>query len=225
MTPRRLLTADRRIRRTLVALVLACVAVVAVLGVHYAHDYGAGRLDTRIDSRLRYHLRSHVRLLSHVVDVAGPLLVLACVVMVVAFALRRRPRAAVLAVCGPGLATALTELVLKPLIGRRLRGDLSFPSGHTTGAVSVALVLIVFLLGPSRPPSRLPLRLLLCVLAAACAIGVATALVGAGYHYATDTVGGLCTATAVVLAVSLAIDAVGDARSRTARSQSGRERS
>jgi membrane-associated phospholipid phosphatase len=224
MMPRRLLTADRRIRIALAAISVCCVVVVAVLGARYADNYRPGRLDARIDRILRYHLRTHIRLLNHFVDLAGPLLVLACVLVVLGFAIGRRPRAAALAVLGPGLATGLTEVVLKPLVGRRLRGDLSFPSGHTTGAVSIAVVLVVFLLGPNRPKLRLSFRILLCVLAAAAAVVVAAAMVGAGYHYATDTVGGLCVAVAVVLAVSAVIDAVADADVRAdagARTRAG----
>ena len=40
------------------------------------------------------------------------------------------------------------------------------------------------------------------------AAAIATALVGAGYHYATDTVGGLCLAVAVVPSVAFGIDLV-----------------
>jgi membrane-associated phospholipid phosphatase len=209
MTPRRLLTADRRAVAGLAVVTALCIAVVALLGAHYAHDYRAGRLDSGIDRRLRYHLRSHIVLLNHLVDVAPAVLVLVCLVMVVGFATHGRPRAALLTVFGPGVAIGLTEVVLKPLVGRRLRGGLSFPSGHTTGAVATAVVLVVFLLGPSRPMMRLGFRLLLCLVAAACAVIVATALVGAGDHYATDTLGGLCTAIAVVLVVSFLIDTIG----------------
>jgi undecaprenyl-diphosphatase len=50
--------------------------------------------------------------------------------------------------------------------------------------------------------------------AIAAAVGagtIATALVGAGYHYATDTLGGFCLATACVLSLAWVIDAVAGA--------------
>jgi membrane-associated phospholipid phosphatase len=136
-----------------------------------------------------------------------------CVLLAVTFALRHRRRLAVLALLGPGAGAALSERVLKPLVGRRNNGGaLSFPSGHTTGAVAVAAVVVIFLLGPGRPPLALAWRALLAALVVVEAAAVATALVGAGYHYATDTVGGFGVATGTVLALALGIDAVADRR-------------
>jgi undecaprenyl-diphosphatase len=195
--------------RRLVAAVIAVAAlVVAVLGAHYADDRGPGRIDSAIDSRLRHRLHGHLRFLHHLAALGGPLWVaIACVVMAVVFFTTGRRRAALLAVLGPAVAAGVAEFVLKPLINRRLHDYLSFPSGHTTGAVSVAVVIVVVLLGPSRPAWPPTLRYPLAAVAVLGAVAVATALVGSGYHYATDTLGGFCVAIGVVLAVAWVIDA------------------
>jgi undecaprenyl-diphosphatase len=147
-----------------------------------------------------------------VVFLAGPgPVVFSCAVLVAAFSAAHRYRVAALAVVGPGVSAALTEWVLKPLVGRRLDHGLAFPSGHTTGTVALAVVLIVFLMGPSRPRVPLPLRLLICLAASAWAVLVAISLVSVGDHYTTDTIGGLCVSIAIGIAVSFAIDAVADA--------------
>jgi undecaprenyl-diphosphatase len=96
---------------------------------------------------------------------------------------------------------------LKPLINRRINDSLSFPSGHTTAAVSVAVVIAVALLGPSRPRWPGALRYALAAVALLGAAAVATALVGSGYHYSTDTLGGFCVAVGVVLTAAWTIDA------------------
>jgi membrane-associated phospholipid phosphatase len=208
MTPPELLTDNLAVRRCLAALFAVSILAVVGLGVRYADTSRPGRLDTNIDAHVQRHLEGHIRILNVVVDVAPPLLVSACVLLIVGFLRYRRHRAAVLTLIGPGLATGLSTKVLKPLFGRRLHGGLSFPSGHTTGAVSVALVVVIFLLGPSRPALPLWPRVVLCMLAFCVAIGVAVALVGGDYHYATDTVGGLGVAITIMFGLSWIIDAV-----------------
>jgi undecaprenyl-diphosphatase len=199
-------------RRRLVAGVIAvAVAGIAVLGVHYAGDYRPGWVDHAIDARIRRHLRGHLDVLHQVVSLADPAsIVISCVVLAAIFFFSGRRRAALLAVAGPPVAVGFTDLVLKPAIGRRLGDGLAFPSGHTTAAVSVALVVVVVLLGPSRPRWPAAMRWSASALAVACAGVVAVALVGSGYHYATDTLGGLCVAAALVPAVAWVIDAVAD---------------
>jgi membrane-associated phospholipid phosphatase len=122
-----------------------------------------------------------------------------------------RPRAALLAAIGPALAAAITEWVLKPLIGRTLSGAYSFPSGHTTGIFAVAFVVVVAMLDRAPPRPRALVALVVSVLSLVVAAGVAAALVADHYHYATDTVGGAGVALATVAIVGLGIDLTFDA--------------
>uniref|UniRef100_UPI00278C07C5 phosphatase PAP2 family protein n=1 Tax=Streptomyces venezuelae TaxID=54571 RepID=UPI00278C07C5 len=128
--------------------------------------------------------------------------------------LLRRPRAAVLVVLGAGLAVAATK-VLKHLVGRTIHGDgnLSYPSGHT--AFLTALALAVALLAAGRPALGRAAGTVL-VLAAAVAAGAAMgwAQVVLSAHYPTDTLGGLCTALAVVPATARLLDRTAGAAGR-----------
>ena len=102
-----------------------------------------------------------------------------------------------LAVLGPALAGGLVDLVLKPLFDRHIDTSLSFPSGHTAATASLALVVICAMVGPGRLPWPVGLRWLIAVAATASVPIIAIALVGGGYHYATDTIGGLLVADRV----------------------------
>src|SRR2546423_6344871 len=115
--------------------VVVCAVVTAVLGWHYADTYAAGRIDRAIDLRIRHRLAAdhHVlRNLLHLGDLATVATLTAFLVLLCLA--RGRLRAAVLSATGPPIAGGLTELVLKPLIGRHIGHALSSPSGHTTGA-------------------------------------------------------------------------------------------
>jgi membrane-associated phospholipid phosphatase len=196
-------------RRVVAAVIAMAGLVTALLGLHYAGARRAGHLDTAVDTRIRYHLRGHLSFLRDLVAVVDPpTMILACAMLAAIFLLSGRRRLALLAAVGPAVAAGFTEFVLKPLIGRRLDDALSFPSGHTTAAAALAVVVLVALLGPSQPRWPLVARWAASVLAFVGVAAIATAMVAAGYHYATDTVGGLCVAVGVVLSVALAIDVV-----------------
>ncbi len=199
-------------RRSIVLLVRVAGFVVLVLGARYAHR-GTGEVDQRISGETAAHLSGHPRLVSWLVSLGNPLTILALVlILVTALMLLKRPAAALLALLGPAMAEVLTEMVLKPLIGRRLDGGLAYPSGHTTAIFSVALVVVVALLGSARGPSWSRVVGGLVALVLAGAVGVS--LVIAGDHYPTDVVGGAGVATVVIGGLALLIDrvAVGQGR-------------
>ena len=193
------------------ALVTAALAGVLVLGLRYAGSTSAGRLDRAVDRRLQAHLGMHRFTLSNLITFADPkTVVVVCAVMSVLFYLAGRRRLALLAVLGPAVAGAGADFVLKPAFDRHFGSQLSYPSGHTTASVSIAIVIVIALLGPTRPRRPAPLRLAITALAMLGAAAVATALVGAGYHYATDTVGGFCLAVAVVPSSASVLDIVAE---------------
>jgi undecaprenyl-diphosphatase len=116
-------------------------------------------------------------------------------------------RLALLAVAGPGLTGLITTLS-KPLIGRTIDGDLAYPSGHAGGATAIGLVTALVLVAVLRPsPTRAGAILAAGALVAGGAVAVL--LVAANWHYATDAVGGICTAITAVLGSALALDAAG----------------
>jgi membrane-associated phospholipid phosphatase len=199
------------------AILVGCAAVTVLLGALFARQTRAGPFDAWVDARIQAGLAGQRRVLN---DLSGlgdlkPVVAMTAA-LVLACLLTRRWRGAVLAAVAVPAAAGITEFVLKPLIGRTLTGDLSFPSGNETRVFALAAAFAVLLADPPRVRIRAVVRLILAlaVLLAAGAVGVA--LVGLGHHYFTDTVGGAAVGVAVVLATALIIDWVVavDARSR-----------
>jgi membrane-associated phospholipid phosphatase len=114
--------------------------------------------------------------------------------MTLVCALRRRWDDVIFCLAGTALPVALNTWVLKPLFDRPLGDYLAYPSGHTVSLVSTLTVLVVL---ARKGRAR-------AVAASAAAIVTLTAgagLVGSGFHYPTDVVGGACFAVAAVLTV------------------------
>jgi undecaprenyl-diphosphatase len=156
-------------------------------------------------------------------DVSAPAVsITVLAVVAVVAALLRRWDVAVLAAVGPGGTVLLAEVVFKPLLGRemvvpeisdfRLRG--SFPSGHEAAVMSAALVLAIIVCRlPLSRGGRAGVLTGLAVWTVAAALGVVRNF----YHYATDTIGAIFLAAAIVPATALAIDSAGAALRRRAR--------
>jgi membrane-associated phospholipid phosphatase len=197
-------------RRGLAAVIAVVAAVAtAALGVRYARTRTPGRLDRHIDDEIKRRLAGHSHLLVRVIDLADPAsIIVICALLCALFLLLNQRRLAVLAVFGPALAGCLVDLVLKPLFDRHLGSSLSFPSGHTAATASLALVVIIAMIGPSRLPWPAVLRWPIAAAATASVPIIAVSLVAGGYHYATDTIGGLFIAIACVLSVALLIDSM-----------------
>ena len=155
----------------------------------------------------------------HLVAELGGLIpvTLMTVALVVTCLAARWWRGAALAGLAVPAAVALTEAVLKPLIGRSMQGYHSFPSGHATAAFALAATCAVLLANPPRP--RLPgaARLLLVAGAALIAAIVAIAVVVLRYHYFTDTVAGAAVGIGTVLLTALLLDRARPAAARRPR--------
>ncbi|SHM69592.1 phosphatase PAP2 family protein [Streptomyces yunnanensis] len=197
--------------RSWLGLIAAFAAlVVVVLGALYAGDGKPGMVDVGIGAAVdgvRPSWRSVALAMDFLGEPAGSATLV--VVTVTGCLLLRRPRAAVFAVAGVGVAVGTTTL-LKHLVGRTIHGDnLSYPSGHT--AFFTALSLVVALLATGRLGLGRVAGTLL-VLAAALVAGAAMgwAQVALGAHYPTDVLGGWCTALAVTAATGWLVDRVAD---------------
>lgn len=196
-----------------VAIVVVCVLVMAVQAVWLRHGMETGWLDTAIDARVQASLAGHPRLLAVLVWPGEPVpaaamaaaLALACV-------WRRHYRGAALVALSVPVAAALTELVLKPLIGWTPWGD-PFPSGHVTTVAALATALTVLL---ASTPARTPplLRLAVAFTAFLMAAVVAVGVIGANMHHFTDTVGGAAVGTGTVLVTALVLDRLSRAHSQ-----------
>lgn len=205
-----------RVRPLATVALAGCVAVTVLLAGWAWHRTGLDWLDAVVDDRLHVLGWHHGRVLNDIADL-GDLRPIAAVTVALALAClaARRLRAAVLAAVSVPAASALTEDVLKPLIGRAHAGGYSFPSGHTTASFAVATVIAVLMADPVR--ARLPaaLRLLLTLGALAVAIAVAVAVIALGFHFFTDTIGGAAVAISVVLGLALVLDLPGFRAGRT----------
>ena len=194
--------------------------VLAVLAWHLHRTGSGGRVDLSIDTRLAIRLGAHGRTLERLTQLGSPQFVVgASVVLGLLAATLHWWRGAAFGLLGAPLAGAVTDLLLKPFVAAHapLGPDgraLAFPSGHTTGAFGVALVLAVLLL--PRTGGTLPamLRLLLGVVALGLAAGTAVSVVALGFHRTTDAVGGFATATLVVLGAAAALDVAARSRVR-----------
>src|SRR5216683_7686570 len=100
-------------------LVTGCVVVTTGLALAFGHQARAGRLDAVVDARIRGALGSYQGPL-HLLNRLGGLLSVAelTAALVLACLVTRRWRGAALAGLAVPAAVALTEFVLKPLVGR-----------------------------------------------------------------------------------------------------------
>jgi undecaprenyl-diphosphatase len=176
--------------------------------VQYAGDRTAGRMDGHLDRAVDALPAAADRFLRAAIVLGSPSVVTAAAgVLALVCLVARRPRAAVLAVGGPGLAGLITTFG-KPIVDRTIghQDALAFPSGHTGGATSLSLVCALLV------ASALGLRARGTAVLAATSALVAGGLVGTGMvvggaHYPTDVVGGFCAGVAAVLGVALVLDA------------------
>jgi len=186
--------------------VAVCALVTLLLGVIVHGRETADGLDRTIDRWLHHSIGRHRAILNLVSLPGAPIAVaVLATALVVACLVARRWRAAALVAIAVLAASALTELALKVLVGRRMGGGTgSFPSGHAVGVFSLAVAVCVVLAQAHRLKPA-PRRLLaLGALLAATAVSVA--MVGLNHHYFTDIIGGAAVGTAVVLLTAFALD-------------------
>jgi undecaprenyl-diphosphatase len=202
-----------------------CACVVALIGFVVLAAVVAGGHSTSFDDWTFRQLFEHTGNAFATLTLAASsatLSIAICGLVVVAAARARRWDVAVLAASGPGATVLLTRYVFKPLVGRvlatddvyhALRGLVpsgdsytvtgAFPSGHESAVASTACVLVI-LCCHARMSRRL--RALLILLIAAWALVAAIGLVRNFWHYATDTLGAIFLAVAVVVGVALSLD-------------------
>lgn len=189
------------------ALLIALLgwAEMLVLGVHFAAQHTPDPFDARA-AGAAYRYIGERSLFAHVlVSPSDSATVYAVIAIVFVFGLLTRSFAiAALAVLGPGIAVAITEIVLKPAFGRTFpRGGLSYPSGHTVSSVAALTVALLacFTVLRTRRGRGIALTVY-AVLVIALTIG----LVAMRYHYLTDIFGGYGVALGVVLPVAVLLN-------------------
>ncbi|MFJ1764491.1 phosphatase PAP2 family protein [Amycolatopsis sp. NPDC088138] len=163
-----------------------CGLLALLLGLPFAGGTTPGALDSAAAAAVAHLGPGAAQVL---VLTTEPYVVVTLGVVAIFLCLRagRRLEAA-LAVAGPVLAILLNTWLLKPVYDRWKNDTLVYPSGHTVGLVSVLTVLVL-----------VTRRTYVVVLSALALLAAAAGLVGMGYHYLTDVVGGTLFAVAVVL--------------------------
>jgi membrane-associated phospholipid phosphatase len=152
--------------------------------------------------------------LSTVAHLADPVLYVLAGIVLVAVAVRRRGRpalgagVALLLVGSAGMTQALKHALAQPRLvdwlGSNQVGDASWPSGHATAAMALALAGVLV----ARPGHR---RAAVAV-GAAFAGAVAVAVLALAWHFPSDVLGGFLVAAAWALGVLAALEALEPAR-------------
>ncbi len=202
-------------RRRLLRLCAIAAVVFAALSVLVAHRTGPIVIDRGIDPVVAGWFDGHRWLARDLADLGGTAAFVALsAVVTVGWLARRHWRGALLTLVAPISAVCLVEYVLKPLVHRPATHYLAFPSGHTTSIAAIASAFVLALTAhrvPWRPTGR---ALLACVAAAALPAAAAIGLIAAGYHYVTDTIGGLLVSGVTVAVVALGIDGLAERRAK-----------
>lgn len=133
-----------------------------------------------------------------VVPSNGYVLLPVLVVGVVGYGVRGEWWRAGFLLVAPELAVAVNTWVLKPLWDRPLQDYLAYPSGHTVHFVAIATAFVLL-------ADDLRVRAAQLTVAVVLLVGVAVGMIGLGYHYPTDILGGTAAAIALVTAMYAAL--------------------
>jgi membrane-associated phospholipid phosphatase len=189
------------------ALLACCAILVAVLGLLFAHQSTADRVDHAIDSPVIAWLGGHPGLAAWLAAPGSQLPAAGLsAIIVVACLLAGRLNGAALAAAAVPAAVGVNDGLCKPLVHRTYLGVLSYPSGHTATLFALAATLAVLLYVPARPGGGRVLRI--AIPAAACVLGcvVAVGVIGLRWHYFTDTVAGAAVGIGTVCGLALLLD-------------------
>jgi membrane-associated phospholipid phosphatase len=203
-------------RQPLALLALAVLSAMGAVAVWYAalHTYSGAHLDDR--ALQTFTAATPARAAPAIIGVAGladpaPFVLAGIGVLAIAIVRRRWLMAAMVPlillaanVCTQQLKPALGDLRVVQLRDTTATYLGSWPSGHSTAAMSLALCLVL-VAGPR-------LRPLAALLGAGYAIAVGYALVVVGYHLPSDVLGGFLMAATWTLLGAAALAAI-EARS------------
>jgi membrane-associated phospholipid phosphatase len=175
-------------RPTILAAV--CALLTVAFGLGFAGDHEPGGIDAAAGSAITGWPHGVLRAL---VLPTEPYVLLPALALLAVWRLHAaRPWDALFVVLGPSMAVAANTWLLKPLFDRWKGDTLVYPSGHTVSMVATVVVVCVLTNGRTRASTA--------VVGAVLLVGVTIGMLGLGYHYLTDVVGGTCFAVFAVLA-------------------------
>ena len=209
--------------RTPLLLALACVLALARPGVLALHVPGVRLRDAAsLQGFTALDRPRTAPVLWNVAHLADPLSYALMGLSLIAVALARRRYAVAAAVPVLLVGTGLTTQVLKQVtaqprvldwMGSNQVGDASWPSGHATAAMTLALCAI--LVSPAR------LRPLAALAGGAFTVAVSYSVLALSWHFPSDVVGAYLVAATWMLVAVAVLEAVGARRSGPAPSLTG----
>lgn len=172
-------------------LAVVCALLAFALGLVFAGDHAPSDVDDLAQSAVTGWPHGVFRAL---VLPTEPFVLLPVLALVVAWRLYvSRPWDVLFVVLAPSIALAANTWLLKPLVDRWKGDTLVYPSGHTVAMVATLTVVFVLTRGHART--------IIAAVGAVLLVGVTVGMVGLGYHYLTDVIGGTLFALSAVLAV------------------------
>jgi undecaprenyl-diphosphatase len=189
------------------AVLAACVLVTATLGLLLRGQARPDGFDSVVDAATVASFSGHRGVLPWLA-LPGSTVPLITVSAAIAAGclIARRPSGLLLAVTAVPATAFLDDTVIKHLVGRTYAGQLSFPSGHTASAMTLATVLGVLLHDPARRTASRVARAALVAAACAVTVLVAAGVIGLRWHYFSDTVAGAALGTGTALVLAFLID-------------------
>lgn|GEM_PF-3347003 len=179
----------------LAAIVLLGVLITVLLPLSFPSGGGPTGFDRVVDGRIHSALDAHPAVLRVLVTPSDAYVVLPVMLAgVLWYAWRRDWWRAGFLFLAPELVVALNTFALKYVWHRHLHHYLAYPSGHTVQFMAIAAGFVLV-----APTARI--RIAETVVAAVLLVAIAIGMVGLGYHYPTDILGG--TATAIALTTAL----------------------
>lgn len=171
--------------------IIACALLTVALGLVHTGGRGPGPVDEAAESAITGWPHGVLRAL---VLPTEPYVLVPVLAVLVAWCLHTsRPWDALFVAVAPLAAVAANTWLLKPLFDRWKGDTLVYPSGHTVSMVATLVVLLVLTTGRART--------IITIVGAVLLVGVTIGMIGLGYHYLTDVIGGTFFAVAAVLAI------------------------
>lgn len=174
---------------TIIAVV--CAVLTVAFGLLVVGDHGPSGIDETAQSAITGWPHGVLRAL---VLPTEPYVLLPALALLVAWCLYTSRRwDALFVALGPSIAVAANTWLLKPLFDRWKGDTLVYPSGHTVSMVATLVVVFVLVHGQART--------ITVIVGAVLLVCVTIGMIGLGYHYVTDIVGGTFFAVFAVLAI------------------------
>ncbi len=183
----------------LATVVFLGVLITVLLPLAFPAGGGPTGFDRVVDDRIHSALDTHHTVYTvSVTPSDAPVALAVLLIGVLWYAWRRDWWRAGFLLVAPELVVAINTYALKYVWHRHLHHYLAYPSGHTVQFVAIATAFVLIV---PAPRLRIGATVLTLVLLASIAIG----MVGSGYHYPTDVLGGAAIALALVTAMYAAL--------------------